>query len=176
MILLAFDASTTHLGWALYSTVDHNLLNSGEVKLDGTADQRLVRIIYQGHLRFYGQDFIDRVAIETPYVGKSYRTALQLGRVWGALTALALEYTGDLPIDITPAEAKLAATGRGNAPKDVVQVMVRAEFGLQVVGEHESDAIAVALAASARLKIQELTEIQNPARRATVEARRVGER
>jgi crossover junction endodeoxyribonuclease RuvC len=96
----------------------------------------------------------DTVAIERPFVGLNGHTALELGRLWGALTATALR-AGCTVVDVTPGEAKQAATGDGRAHKDAVQRVVRLTFELaEMPGEHEADAIAVALAAAGKARAE----------------------
>jgi crossover junction endodeoxyribonuclease RuvC len=150
--ILGLDASTTHVGWALWDTVTA-MCRSDEMTLTGDLSHRLAlacALVRELILRHQPT----RIAIEQPFVGRFPGAAMKLGKMHGAIWAVC-DRDGYELLDISPAEAKLAATGRGNAAKDQVQAMIRAQVGRDV-GEHEADAIGVALAAAGKLKMQAL--------------------
>jgi Holliday junction resolvasome RuvABC endonuclease subunit len=69
--------------------------------------------------------------------------------VSGAILALAALRWKHV-IEVTPAAAKLALSGKGNCSKDTMMARASA-YG--VVGEHASDALGVALAAMQRVEV-----------------------
>jgi len=154
MIVLGLDASTWHIGYAIYNTETGKLGASGEHKLTREEpEQRLYEAVQAVEMTtvFCRQHAgLDVVAIERPFVGMNRKTALLLGMLYGALVVSCRSWK---LVPVTPAEAKLAATGRGNADKKLVRQMIMAQFGLNVpIGEHQADAVAVALAAAGKVK------------------------
>jgi len=95
--------------------------------------------------RLIGAQGPSEAAIESPFVGRSYRTALVLGEARGVVLAACAVQA--LPVyEYAPREVKLALTGRGSATKEQVQRMLRAWIGAApTMREDEADAIAVAL-------------------------------
>ncbi len=152
MLLLALDASTTHIGWA-YLDGDR-LLRSGEITLRGDPAERLRVAAWW----LIGRDRADVVALEEPFVGRNGHTAMQLARMTGALAG-AITVAWKVPVVwVGPTEAKLAATGDGRADKRAVRKMIQAQFPNAYPGEHACDAVGVALAAAGKIKLEELTK------------------
>lgn len=90
---------------------------------------------------------VDLVAIEAP-VARYAKALIPQARVSGAVLA-AVAGRGLAWLEVSPAQAKQALTGKGNASK--MEVMQAA--GLN--DEHQADAYALALAAS-RMKIEKV--------------------
>lgn len=95
------------------------------------------------------------LAVETPFVGLSPRSALTLGQAHGiVLLAGALE--GLAVATYPPAAVKAAVAGSGGAPKDQVRRMVEAILPrARPAGEDAGDALAVALCHAFRRPFQE---------------------
>lgn len=140
--ILALDASSTMLGYCLY---DGAVLASGEIALkhDDIAERcRLAFAQFNGLLELYGFHGIDVVAIEAP-VAHYAKAVIPQARVSGALMCAAR--LKDLHVvEVAPALAKAALCGRGNAPKNEMQVVAWRLHGVR--GEHAADALGVALA------------------------------
>ena len=85
-------------------------------------------------------------AIESTIYVQSYRTAITLGSVRGAVLIAAAEH--GLPIfDYAPREVKQAAVGRGGANKEQVAFMMRSMLRLRETPPADAaDALAVGLA------------------------------
>lgn len=161
--VIGLDASTKNIGVCVLSVDGPHILASGETALAGAdvharihdAVARLGRL-----LTLYPEAQL--VAIEQPFVGPSAKVSLELGAVFGALWCRADMADGRRVLAITPAEAKLAATGDGHADKRAVQRALQAQFGNwgpdRPLGEHQADAIAVALAAWGKIKAERLAE------------------
>ncbi len=91
----------------------------------------------------------DAVAVESVFTALNMRTALALAEVRGVVLLAAAER--DLPVhSYSPREVKCSVTGYGNADKQQMQQMVRAQLGLTGAepgsfGADAADALAVAL-------------------------------
>ena len=162
MIILGVDPSTRFIGWAVYDTVSAHLGPSGETRLVGldyldrqgaAADEMRVRFLFCELC--VGK--VDVVALESPFVWRNRTTSLRLGALHDAVARVA-RAAHIRAMDVTPAEAKKAATSNGRADKRLVQRLICARFGLASVGEHQADAIAVALAAAGKLQVEALAE------------------
>ena len=85
-------------------------------------------------------------AVESTIYVQSYRTAITLGSVRGAVLIAAAEH-GLAVYDYSPKEVKLASVGRGAAAKDQVAFMVRSMLRLRETPPPDAaDALAVGLA------------------------------
>ena len=149
MRILGVDPGSVITGWGLVSGDPRRprLLESGVIRLGTTADfpSRLARL--QRELT----DVVDRVrpdqaAVESPFHGKSARSALQLAHARGVVLAV-LAASGIEVTEYSPASVKKSVTGRGRAEKSQVRAMVAQLIAPAVVRGPEdlSDAVAVAL-------------------------------
>jgi crossover junction endodeoxyribonuclease RuvC len=85
-------------------------------------------------------------AIESTIYVQSFKTAITLGSVRGAVLIAAAEH-GLAVYDYAPREVKQAAVGRGGAAKDQVAFMVRAMLRLRETPPSDAaDALAVGIA------------------------------
>jgi len=147
--ILALDASSTTIGWCLY---DGAVRDHGEILLRGSdiADRCRQAHVALGLILANHPD-ADVIALESP-VGRFVKAVIPQARVSGALLAtVALKCLH--VVEVSPSQAKKALAGRGNAPKDEMQVCARARG---VLGEHASDALGVALAAVGMVSVVEV--------------------
>jgi crossover junction endodeoxyribonuclease RuvC len=152
MKILALDPSTNNVGWCILDTATDEMLLSDEMKLTGDLARRLdLACTLLTSLIVAHQP--DAIYTEKPFCGPNGKTTLALGKLWGALWATAGRHGHDLQA-VTPAEAKRAATGKGNASKAQVQAMIQMQVG-RSMGEHACDAVAVCLAAAGQIKLAE---------------------
>lgn len=92
----------------------HRLTNHGD-KLKKIFDRTIALI---------GEYHPDELAIEAPFFGKNVQSMLKLGRAQGVAIAAALSRT--IPIfEYSPRKIKQSITGRGNASKEQVAVMLQ---------------------------------------------------
>lgn len=108
------------------------------------------------------------VAIEAPYRGLNSRSLIVLAEARGAL--LAAVCLGGVAIrEFSPAEVKAAVAGSGRADKEQVARMVRMllKLGDDRLAFDATDALAVALCCSYRLKMDGLLNPGNPPTRST---------
>ena len=88
----------------------------------------------------------DDLAIEAPFYGKNPQVMLKLGRAQGAAISAAL--TRQIPVfEYAPRKVKMAITGRGDASKEQVKMLVEKTLKttLDIKFLDASDALAIAL-------------------------------
>ncbi len=145
--ILGLDASSTTIGWVVYhgGTVEaHGTLI---LKDDDIAER--CRLAHAGlNLVLANHPDVDALALESP-AGFHKKGLIPQCRVSGALMACAA-LKGLRVVEVSPAEAKKALTGRGDAGKPLMQEYALA-YGVR--GEHAADALGVALAAAGQVKV-----------------------
>jgi Holliday junction resolvasome RuvABC endonuclease subunit len=147
--ILALDASSTTIGWCLY---DGTMLDYGEIALRGSDIADRCRQAHVAlNLILANHPDVDVIALESP-VGRFPKAVIPQARVSGALLATAALKCLHV-VEVSPAQAKYALAGRGNAPKDEMQVCARVRG---VVGEHAADALGVAIAAVGMVSVVEV--------------------
>jgi crossover junction endodeoxyribonuclease RuvC len=146
--ILAIDPGTRLLGWCviLGDKRNHSLVSAGAEKVTAkTAQDGLVKIF-----EFLGT-LIEKykpevVVLETPFYGENTKTLIRLGEARGVILLRAALSKTELA-QSSPAEAKIAATGNGNARKEQVAYMVKNIFDLKEdLPLDATDAIAIGLA------------------------------
>lgn len=88
----------------------------------------------------------DDLAIEAPFYGKNPQVMLKLGRAQGVAISAAL--TRQIPVfEYAPRKVKMAITGRGDASKEQVKLLVEKTLKttLDIKFLDASDALAIAL-------------------------------
>lgn len=152
--LLALDASSTTIGWVIF---DGRVRAHGTIRLGCPAPKNQTVDISERCRQAFthigglieSHPDLDCVAIES-CVARFGGAVIPQARVSGAiLTRVAL--FGLLVCEVTPQQAKKALCGRGDAEKVDMQV---AALRYRVSGEHASDALGVALAAVAMVKVE----------------------
>jgi len=128
---------------------------------EGTDEERGAAYMRDlSRLSLYMRDLVGGpviLACETQFTaphgsGKQWMGQQQVTLVRGMLCGAAATW-GWRVVSVTPAEAKLALCGQGNADKTAMQKMAQMRFGLdKLPSEHIADAIGVALAAQRKLK------------------------
>jgi crossover junction endodeoxyribonuclease RuvC len=98
-------------------------------------------------------------AVEEVFGGKNIRSTLTIGQARGAAIMAAIN-SGIEVVEYTPAEVKISLVGNGNASKEQVQYMVQNLLGLKEkpFPLDCSDALAVALCHSNRIKFSQILE------------------
>lgn len=106
----------------------------------------------------------DEVAVESAFVRKSAKAALQIGHVRGVVL-LAARRSGAVIFEYTAPEVKMAVVRQGAAAKEQVAFMVRHLLpGVRTVTEDEADALAVALCHAHRAPRFAIPPASNPRR------------
>lgn len=147
--VLAVDPALRNTGWAV-------------LQLDGKTISSLrygvivnpTKLLHSGCLLAIREQLVEIIrefqphecAIESTIFVQSFRTAITLGSVRGAVLIAAAEH-GLAIYDYAPREVKQAAVGRGGAGKDQVAFMVRSMLRLRETPPPDAaDALAVGLA------------------------------
>ena len=154
--VLAVDPGTQVAGWAVVEETTGNRtgsvrrLASGVWRLGGSRLPLPARLLtlrnsLRDALRQWSPSL---VAVERAYFGRNANSALRLGEARGVVLVGAADAA--LPVwEIPPAQVKRRVAGAGNATKEQIARLVRAQIDLERDFESwdESDALAVGLCA-----------------------------
>lgn len=157
MICIGIDAGTHKAGIAVLDARGERL-SSYQLPLPGdTLGARLSRLRRMLYAIIHEHQ-PTHVAVETPirYRSDAHRGGSgSVGQGYGTVCQLADEL--GLPLlDVSPAQAKLALTGAGNASKELMRAAARRRFKLATVGQDEADALGVCLVGWAWARNEEL--------------------
>lgn len=159
MITFGIDPGSRKTGWGAVRSEGSRLIALGfgtikvSPKLPLAERLAVIHAGLRGELIRLGPD---QVVLESIFHSKSAKSALVLGHARGvALLAAAMT---EVPVlELSPTEVKKAVSGSGRSDKHQVQHMVKALLGLGEVAEEDaSDALAVAIAGSARRRFSEV--------------------
>ncbi|MFC1526957.1 crossover junction endodeoxyribonuclease RuvC [Candidatus Latescibacterota bacterium] len=149
MIVLGIDPSSTSTGYGVLEGTGrrHRFIACGCIRPPRSAsfDDRLVYLHH--HLSETIEEYQpEQVAIESSFFGKDADAAAKLGEARGVIR-LAVRQAGVEPQFYTPAEAKKAVVGNGQASKEQVQFMITRLLRLEEAPRplDASDALAIAL-------------------------------
>jgi crossover junction endodeoxyribonuclease RuvC len=111
--------------------------------------------IYDEVARLIAERQPDQVAIEDVFYSRNARSSLLLGQARAAAVLAALN-SGMTVAAYSPAEVKLAVTGRGNAAKEQVRYMVAQLLAVHLEEQalDASDALAIAICHALRWQTQ----------------------
>lgn len=154
--ILGVDPGTRKLGYGILA--DGKAVSWGTLQSHKKTRVSRIQSLYEKlkNLDIYN---VHVVAVETPFYNPKakYRkdTIQALGEARGMIMCLAL-YLDAGYFDCEPKKAKKSATGNGNASKQLVNQMIRAQFCIPYeIGFDASDALAVALCCWNRYQIKE---------------------
>jgi crossover junction endodeoxyribonuclease RuvC len=160
MRILGIDPGTIATGYGVIEAEDDEatFIDCGAL----TASERSpigerLSHIYQGLKEVIARFKPDVVAIESPFVAKSVRSALAIGRAQAIAILAAAE--GEIPShEYSPAEVKKRVTDYGGSSKEQVQEMVKLQLNLAEAPQPSdaADALAVALCHLRRMHIESL--------------------
>ncbi len=132
-IILGIDPGTTVTGYGLIRVTGRSpsIITLGIIDLRKKEDHfRKIRTIFEQTLELIDLHHPDEFAIEAPFFGKNVQSMLKLGRAQGAAISAALYR--DLPVfEYAPRMIKMSITGRGQASKEQVAVMLKTLLGFQ---------------------------------------------
>jgi len=176
-LVLGVDLGTHETG-AVLVDVEYNILRHATWTAEGepkSLDKRLEglygwleltvwQMVAEARTRFFDKrQYQIIIAIEMPHI-RYARATKALFQALGILRSIVwresegiLELSRQI-IEITPADAKLALTGRGNASKQLVLDISRALSGCLRLNQHQADAYAVACAAWGKLHQEAMLE------------------
>lgn len=147
MIVLGFDPGLTRTGYAtVRDTGRPEAVDFGVIAPPAAAslDRRLGAILSAAGA-LLDRHAPDQVVIEEIFFARNPQSILKVGTVRGVLFAAALQRR--VPVaSFSPAEVKMAVSGRGNAAKRQVQYMTAGILGLDCrLPEDSADALALCL-------------------------------
>ena len=118
---------------------------SGCIHVRGDDLSYRLRAIFDGITEIVDAESPTALAVEKVFFHRNAASALKLGQARGA--ALMAGVTRGLPLyEYSPNQVKQAVTGRGHAPKDQVQHMIKMLLGLRELPPSDAaDALAVAI-------------------------------
>jgi crossover junction endodeoxyribonuclease RuvC len=160
MIILGIDPGTIATGYGVIEAegdeatfIDCGALTASERSPIG---ERL-SYMYQGLKEVIARFKPDVVAIESPFVAKSVKSALAIGKAQAVAILAAAE--GKIPShEYSPAEVKKRVTDYGVSTKEQVQEMVKLQLNLAEAphSTDAADALAVALCHLSRMHVDSL--------------------
>ncbi len=160
MIILGIDPGTITTGYGVIEVEDDEatFVDCGAL----TASERSpmgerLSYIYQGLQEVIARFNPDVVAIESPFVAKSVKTALAIGKAQ-AIAMLAAAERKIPTHEYSPAEVKKRVTDYGASSKEQVQEMVKLQLGLSQAPHpaDAADALAIALCHLRRMHLDSL--------------------
>lgn len=126
-IILGIDPGTAVMGYGVLGVRGRRpeMIAMGVIRMSRMQSTYLrLRHIYDRILGLVTEYLPDEMAIEAPFYGKNFQTALVLGRAQGVAMAAAL--SRDVPIhEYEPSSIKKSITGSGAAAKQQVREMLR---------------------------------------------------
>jgi len=150
LIIMGIDPGTNVLGYGVLKVVG----NKTTVEAMGVIDLRKCKDsylklgrIHENMIHLIERFKPDELAIESPFFGVNYQSAIKLGRAQGIAIAAAIER--DLVVhEYAPTKIKLAVTGNGSASKEQVAGMLQKIFKINpdsmVPFLDATDALAIA--------------------------------
>lgn len=145
--ILGIDPGSLITGYGLLDLAgrDVKLVASGTIATGGGDFPARLATIFRGVEALVGEHRPEELAIENVFVSRNAASALKLGQARAA--AICGSIAAGLPVfEYTPREIKQAVVGRGGAPKEQVQHMVRTLLGVRgTLAADAADALAVAL-------------------------------
>ena len=126
-VILGIDPGTNVLGYGILKVTN----NSPKMEAMGVIDLRKCTDVYIKLGRIYEritsliESFSpDELAIEAPFFGKNVQSMLKLGRAQGVVIAAAI--SKGIPVtEYAPLKIKLSITGRGQATKEQVSLILQ---------------------------------------------------
>ena len=127
---------------------------AGFIKIKEKILQHQILELVEGLDVIFKNHVIDEVAIEDIFYAYNPKTVLKLAQFRGALSLKILQIRGNFS-EYTALQVKKAVTGNGKATKEQVAFMVKKILGIrqEIKPLDITDAIAIAIAHSQRLKI-----------------------
>ena len=147
--VFGIDPGINNTGWSIVGRTARgklSVLDAGIIttpKTDSEATRALS--IYREVSDLLASTMPNLVAVEQVFFNRNVSSAISTGGVV-YICLLAAEQIGIESLQVTPQQAKAAATGRGTASKKDVAHMVQKLTGARLANTHTADAAAVAIA------------------------------
>jgi crossover junction endodeoxyribonuclease RuvC len=147
-IILGIDPGTTVMGYGVVTVNGKTaaMVAMGVLELHKYSDHYLkLRKIFERVIQLIDTYHPDELAIEAPFYGKNVQSMLKLGRAQGVAMAAALSRA--IPIfEYAPLRIKQAITGRGNASKEQVALLLKHMLNIEEMPKYldATDGLAAA--------------------------------
>jgi len=159
LIILGIDPGTRNMGYGVIEKDGNSitLLEAGVIKIEKDDLQAQIPQMVEAFDQIFTNFKIDEVAMEDIFFAHNPATVLKLAQFRGAIMLKILLTHGPFH-EYTPLQIKKALTGKAKADKIQVEFMVRRLLGIKkpIKPLDISDAIAVAITHSQRVKAQKL--------------------
>lgn len=148
-IIMGVDPGTNVLGYSVILS-DKNtikILTNGILHLQKIENHFYkLRSIHETLSGLIGQFNPSVLAIEAPFFGRNVQSMLKLGRAQGAAILAAASFDLEI-IEYSPRKIKQSITGKGNASKEQVALMLKSLLQMPGLPEYfdETDALAAAV-------------------------------
>lgn len=148
-IIMGIDPGTNILGYGviLVDRKSVHYVDMGVINLRKESDHFIkLKRIFDGVGELMERYAPDDLAVEAPFYGKNPQVMLKLGRAQGAAIAAALQRR--IPVfEYAPRKVKMAITGRGDASKEQVKMLVEKTLKTELNNKFldASDALAIAM-------------------------------
>jgi len=159
MKILGIDPGTINCGYAILELCENvkkpKLIEAGLIKIKSRILQEQIVELIEGIDIILKNHTINEVAIEDMFYAFNPKTVIKLAQFRGALSLKILQELGNFS-EYTPLQVKKAVVGNGKASKEQVAFMVKRLLGIkqEIKPLDISDAIAIALTHSQRVKLQ----------------------
>jgi len=155
--ILGIDPGTRNMGYALISFDKGKiaLIEAGLIKMKAENLQYQIPQMVEGLDLIFEKHTIDEVAMEDIFYAHNPATTIKLAQFRGAIMLKLLQEFGEFH-EYTALQVKKALTGKAKAQKEQVAFMVKRLLNIkkEIKPLDISDAMAVAITHSQRMKIQ----------------------
>ncbi len=155
--ILGIDPGTRNMGYALISFDKGKiaLIEAGLIKMKAENLQYQIPQMVEGLDLIFQKHTIDEVAMEDIFYAHNPATTIKLAQFRGAIMLKLLQEFGEFH-EYTALQVKKALTGKAKAQKEQVAFMVKRLLNIkkEIKPLDISDAMAVAITHSQRMKIQ----------------------
>ncbi len=157
MKILGIDPGSTRIGYGLIeSSGSLTAIDFGLIEIPKQSKEGKIRELHDRFKALLVKTKPELVAIEELFFSKNQKTALEVAEARGIMKLLVVQANVPL-LEYGPREVKLAITNNGIADKQAVITMVERILKIKIKGPDDiADALAIALTAAARYKIDRL--------------------
>ena len=157
MVILGIDPGTRNMGYALIVLENGkiSLLEAGLIEMKAENLQFQIPQMVEGLDRLFQNHKIDEVAMEDIFYAHNPATTIKLAQFRGAIMLKLIQEFGQFS-EYTALQVKKALTGKAKASKEQVNFMVKRLLNIkkEIKPMDISDAMAVAITHSQRIKVQ----------------------
>lgn len=156
MKILGIDPGSSRIGYGLIESSGPKAIDFGLIEIPKQSKEGKILELHDRFQQLLKKMSPDAVAIEELFFSKNQKTAIEVAEARGVMRLLVVQ-ANILLVEYGPREVKLAITSNGAADKKAVITMVERILNIKIKGPDDiADALAIALTAAARYKIDRL--------------------